>query len=44
MHVLIPDPHSIVVPQLVQIFKQRPEISVDVIPMLLWPLVQVLTS
>jgi hypothetical protein len=29
--------HSIVVPQLLQIFNQRLEISVDVIPRLLWP-------
>jgi hypothetical protein len=35
--VLIPDLHSVVVPQLLQIFIQRPEISVDVILRLLWP-------
>jgi hypothetical protein len=35
--VLIPNLHSIVVPQLIQIFNQRLEISVDVIPRLLWP-------
>jgi hypothetical protein len=35
--VLIPDLHSIIVPQHLQIFNQIPEISVDVIPRLLWP-------
>jgi hypothetical protein len=35
--VLIPNLHSIFVPQFHQIFIQRPEISVDVIPRLLWP-------
>jgi hypothetical protein len=37
MLVLIPDLHSVVVPQLLQIFNQRPKISVDVILRLLWP-------
>jgi hypothetical protein len=37
MLVLILDLHSIIVPQHHHIFNQRPEISVDVIPMLLWP-------
>jgi hypothetical protein len=37
MLVLTPDLHSIVVPQLLQIFNQMPEISIDVIPRLLWP-------
>jgi hypothetical protein len=32
MLVLILDLHSVVVPQLLQIFNQRPEIIVDVIP------------
>jgi hypothetical protein len=35
--VLIPDLHSVVAPHLLQIFNQRPEISVDVIPRVLWP-------
>jgi hypothetical protein len=35
--VLIRDLHSIIVTQHLQIFNQRPEISVDVIPRLLWP-------
>jgi hypothetical protein len=35
--VLIPDLHSVVAPHLLQIFNQMPEISVDVIPRLLWP-------
>jgi hypothetical protein len=34
---LILDLHSIIVSQHLQMFKQRPEISVDVIPRLLWP-------
>jgi uncharacterized membrane protein len=34
--VLILDLHSIIVPQLLQIFNQMPEISVDVIPRLFW--------
>jgi hypothetical protein len=33
----MPDLHSVVVPQLLQIFNHRPEISVDVIPRLLRP-------
>jgi hypothetical protein len=35
--VLIPGLHSMIVPQHLQIFNQRPKISVDVIPNLLWP-------
>jgi hypothetical protein len=35
--VLIRDLHSIFVPQHLRIFNQTPEISVDVIPTLLWP-------
>jgi hypothetical protein len=37
MLVLIPDLHSIIVPQHLQILNQRPELSVDIIPRLLWP-------
>jgi hypothetical protein len=37
MFVLIPDLHSIIVAQHLLIFNQRTEISVDVIPRLLWP-------
>jgi hypothetical protein len=35
--VLIVDLHSIIISQHLQIFNQRPEISVDIIPRLLWP-------
>jgi hypothetical protein len=35
--VLVLDLHSVVVPKVLQIFNQRPKISVDVIPRLLWP-------
>jgi hypothetical protein len=35
--VLIPDLHSVIVPQHLQIFNQRSKISVDVIPRLVWP-------
>jgi hypothetical protein len=35
MLVLIPDLHSIIVSQLLQIFNQRPKLSVDIIPRLL---------
>jgi hypothetical protein len=35
--VLIPDLHSIIVPQYLQIFNQRPKISIDAIPRLLCP-------
>jgi hypothetical protein len=34
---LIPDLHSIIVLQHLQIFSHRLEISVDVIPSVLWP-------
>jgi hypothetical protein len=44
MLVLIPDLHSVIGPQLLQIFNQRPKISVNVILRLLWPPVLVLTS
>jgi hypothetical protein len=37
MLVLIPDLHSIIVPQHLHIFSQRPGISVNVIHRLLWP-------
>jgi hypothetical protein len=35
--VLIPNLHLMIVPQHLQIFNQMPEITVDVIPTLLWP-------